>query len=163
MMQLQTTEHISDKGYNDSGYSTEYQLKPLLPMLANKKRELENSLKRKSFVTIDDVAHMAKELLDKITALCECRHPLDIRRGVGSPDGEGNTLDINETSRVLRVGAKAYFFDLRKTKDGQPYLSITESRPKEMSAERERRKILVFANEARRFGDAVAAMIARLI
>ena len=31
-------------------------------------------------------------------------------------------------SKTVKAGSRTYFFDLRETKEGQPYLTITESR-----------------------------------
>ncbi len=45
---------------------------------------------------------------------------------------------------------RAAFFDLKETKEGQPYLTITESRFKGEGKDRERASILVFPDHARR-------------
>ncbi len=69
--------------------------------------------------------------------------------------------DENE-SKTVKAGAKTYFFDLRETKEGQPYLTITESRFKGEGKDRERTSIVVFAESAADFLEATQEMIQKL-
>ena len=65
-------------------------------------------------------------------------------------------------SKSVKAGSKTYFFDLKETKEGQPYLTITESRFKGEGQERERASIVVFADHARDFLVAAEEMIHKL-
>ena len=68
--------------------------------------------------------------------------------------------DTNK-SRSIRAGSNTYFFDLKETKEGQPYLTITESRFKGEGQERERSSIVVFSDHAGDFLEAAREMIGR--
>jgi hypothetical protein len=50
----------------------------------------------------------------------------------------------SEESVTLKARGKTYFFDIRKTKEGKPYLGITESHLKKESQEPQRDRKLVF-------------------
>ncbi|MSP12829.1 MAG: DUF3276 family protein [Chloroflexi bacterium] len=67
-----------------------------------------------------------------------------------------------ETSKVVKAGKRTYFFDVKKAKNGEPYLIVTESRFAGEGKERERSSILVFPDA---IDDVVQAMdeIAKLI
>jgi hypothetical protein len=65
-------------------------------------------------------------------------------------------------SQIVKAGSKTYFFDLKETKEGQTYLTITESRYKGESQERERVSIAVFPDYAQEFLAATQAMIEKL-
>jgi hypothetical protein len=65
-------------------------------------------------------------------------------------------------SQIVKAGAKTYFFDLKETKEGQTYLTITESRFKGEGQERERISIAVFPDHAQDFLAATQAMIEKL-
>jgi hypothetical protein len=69
--------------------------------------------------------------------------------------------DQNE-SRTVKAGSKTYFFDLKETKEGQPYLTITESRFKGEGQERERASIVVFSDHAQDFLEAAREMIEKI-
>ena len=60
-----------------------------------------------------------------------------------------------QMSRIVKAGAKTYFLDLKKTKEGKPFLVITESRFKGEGEERERASIVVFPEHARDFVQAL--------
>ena len=68
----------------------------------------------------------------------------------------------NDDSMQVKAGGRTYFFDLKKTKDGKPFLVITESRFKGEGEERERNTIMVFPENAGEFSDAVSKMVAKL-
>ena len=72
-----------------------------------------------------------------------------------------NMTEPND-SRTVKAGSKTYFFDLKDTKEGQPYLVITESRFKGEGQDRERACIAVFADHAQEFLEAAQEMIEKL-
>jgi hypothetical protein len=65
-------------------------------------------------------------------------------------------------SQIVKAGSKTYFFDLKETKEGQTFLTITESRFKGEGQERERISIAVFPDHAQDFLAATQAMIEKL-
>jgi len=65
-------------------------------------------------------------------------------------------------SKTVKAGSKTYFFDLRETKEGQPFLTITESRFKGEGQDRERSSIVVFPDNAQDFLEATQGMIEKL-
>lgn len=67
-----------------------------------------------------------------------------------------------ENSRTVKAGAKTYFLDIKETKEGKPYLMITESRFKGEGDERERSTIVVFQDNAQAFADALTEMVEKL-
>ncbi len=68
----------------------------------------------------------------------------------------------NGDSITVKAGARTYFFDLRETKEGKPFMVITESRFKGEGKKRERVSITVFPEQSEEFGQAVSSMTARL-
>jgi hypothetical protein len=117
-------------------------------------------MEREPIITIDDLTRQAEELARGLRQLGEYKHPLSIRRGT-SIKGEG-VSDVTEESKTVKAGAKTYFFDLKETKEGKPYLTITESRFKGEDEERERHTIVVFPENAEEFTEALAAMAEKL-
>jgi hypothetical protein len=69
--------------------------------------------------------------------------------------------DQNE-SKTVKAGSKTYFFDLKETKEGQPFLTITESRLIGEGKNRERASIAVFPDHAQDFLEATQEMIQKL-
>ena len=67
-----------------------------------------------------------------------------------------------QNSETIKAGAITYFFDIKETKDGKPYLLITESRFKGEKEERERKTIFVFPEQAAEFSKTVAEMSAKI-
>jgi hypothetical protein len=65
-------------------------------------------------------------------------------------------------SKTVKAGSKTYFFDLKETKEGQPYLTITESWFKGEGQERERSSIVVFSDNAQDFLEAAREMIEKI-
>ena len=65
-------------------------------------------------------------------------------------------------SRTVKAGSKTYFFDLRETKEGQLFLTITESRFKGEGQDRERSSIVVFPDNATDFLEATQDMVEKL-
>lgn len=128
-----------------------------------------SDLKRPSFFTIDDLAKQAEQLADGLKKLGEQKYPLDIRRGIDTkrlganwPREEVVEMMQDETSATVKAGSKTYFFDIKETQGGKPYLVITESSFKGEEGKRERRSIMVFPEEAQKFAQAVSDMTAKL-
>ena len=111
--------------------------------------------KREAFTTIDDVRKMAKELSAALDKLGSYKHPLDIRRGVAKEVGD---MAYAEDSKMVKSSSRTYFFDMKKTQDGKPYLVITESRKKENA----RSSIMVFPEDADSFFAALEEMMKKL-
>ncbi|MGH2537464.1 MAG: DUF3276 family protein [Candidatus Promineifilaceae bacterium] len=121
---------------------------------------LRNDPERRPFTSIDDLAQKAEELASGLRQLGQYKHPLMIRKG----SRRKGVKDMQERaeSRVIKAGSKTYFFDLKETREGKPYLVITESRFKGEGEERERVSIAVFPENAEEFSQAVAEMAAKL-
>ncbi len=133
-------------------------MKPSLPM-QNNRVSISGSKTASGVSTIDDAIQLADDLLVCLSKLGEYKHPLDVRRG---RKGVTSVMDQNIESRTLKAGSKTYFFDIKETKDGKPYLIITESRFKGDGNERERRTIIVFQENAKEFANTVTQMTNKL-
>jgi len=57
----------------------------------------------------------------------------------------------SSSSRAVKAGKRTYFFDIKKSKQGERYLAITESRLKGQGQGRERSTILVFPETVNEF------------
>ena len=123
--------------------------------------KLGNDHSGEPFATIDDWVDKADELASGLRKLSETRHPLAIRRGVKKGEGVIEMPD-NGDSITVKAGARTYFFDLKETKAGKPFMVITESRFKGEGKQRERVRITIFPEQAEEFGQAVSSMTARL-
>jgi hypothetical protein len=108
-----------------------------------------------TFTTIDDLVQLSQELLVRLRQLGGYKHPLAVRRGV-------EHMAQNHDSRTVRAGATTYFFDVKRTKEGRPYLVITESRRRGETQERERHSLAVFPENAQAFSQAVSDMVSTL-
>jgi hypothetical protein len=90
---------------------------------------------------------LAEELPDQViddqSAVCE-------KGGESVPE---------QTSQIVKAGARTYFLDLKETRDGKPYLVITESRFKGEDKERERTSIALFPENAQDFLQALQEMV----
>jgi hypothetical protein len=60
--------------------------------------------------------------------LRDLKYLLAMRRGIRKRSGAVTPSDEN---RILRAKGRTYFFDIKKTQKGKPYLVITENRKKE--------------------------------
>ena len=125
-------------------------------MQENKESRLGIEPDNNEFVTIDDAINKAQELSNMLTELGDRRYPLDIRKGVV------NMEEKSERSETLKAGSKTYFFDIKETKDGKPFLVITESRFKGEGEDRERSAIIVFQENAKEFSSTVYEMAKKL-
>jgi hypothetical protein len=65
-------------------------------------------------------------------------------------------------SKTIKAGSKTYFFDLKETKEGKPYLVITESQFQGEDQARERTSIAVFPDHAQDFLEATQEMVKKL-
>lgn len=108
---------------------------------------------RERFHTIDDAIDLADTLLRRLKQLGSYKHPLLIRR---ARKGVKYMNDNQADSRMLKAGARTYFFDVKQTKDGKGYLVITESRLTGETGERERSTIVVFPEQAAAFSKHVS-------
>lgn len=94
---------------------------------------------------------LARKLVDGLNKLGEQRHPLDVRRGVSSMERE-------KKSEMLKASSKTYFFDIKETREGKPYLIITESRLKGEGEKPERSSVMIFQENIEEFAGIVAKM-----
>jgi len=133
-------------------------MQPLLPMQKDRVSSLRNDLDL-GYTTIDDVIRIAQDLLDRLNQLGEYKHPLDVRRGRKEVM---NMVERDENSRTIKAGSKTYFLDIKETKEGKPYLMITESRFKGEGEERERSTIVVFQDNAQALSEALTEMVEKL-
>ncbi len=65
-------------------------------------------------------------------------------------------------SRTVRAGSNTYFFDLKETDDGKPFLVITQSRFKGEGKGHDRASLVVFPEPSQEFLEAAQDMISRL-
>lgn len=130
-------------------------------MPERKESKSKREAAKEPFTTIDDLAQQAEELASGLQQLRAYKHPLEIRKGVSLWEGVSIVAE-EENSKTLKAGAKTYFFDVKETKEGSPYLAITESRFKGEDEERERNTIIVFPEQAEEFTAIVVAMAQKL-
>jgi hypothetical protein len=116
----------------------------------------ETGFQRPRFATIDDMLELAKELFNGLNELGERKFPLDIRRGMRSMQRE-------KESKMLKAKSKTYFFDIKETREGKPYLIITESRLKSEGQKPERNSIRVFQENVEEFADIVTQMSSQIV
>ncbi len=109
--------------------------------------------KTSSFTTIDDCLKQARQLLSTLGSLAQQKHPLSVRKGsVLRTEGKGvERMTETQTSKVIKAGSRTYFFDVKQTKEGKPYLMITESRFHGEGKARERISLTVFPEQAQAF------------
>ena len=69
---------------------------------------------------------------------------------------------VEQKSETVRAGSKTYFIDLKETKEGKPFLVITESRFKGEGEEHERISIAVFPEYSEAFLNALQEMVPEL-
>ena len=65
-------------------------------------------------------------------------------------------------SKTVKAGAITYFFDIKETTQGKPFLVITMSRFKGEEEERERSSIIVFQAQAEEYLKATQEMVHNL-
>lgn len=111
---------------------------------------LSNSI---AFPTLDDALVLARNLLTNLTDLSNLTYPFAVRKGVRNLPQEREPMKAatRQEGVSLKAGATTFFFDIRETKQGAPFLSITESRGKGEGQGFERKTINVFADQAEEF------------
>ena len=116
------------------------------------------------FTTIDDCLIQARQLLSALGRLAQQKHPLLVRKGsvLQTERKEVECMAENTTSKVVKAGNKTYFFDVKQTKEGKPYLVITESRFQGEGKTRERASLMVFPEQAQEFIQTVTEMAGNL-
>jgi hypothetical protein len=107
--------------------------------------------KKEKVTTIDDLLIHAGRLYKGLIELSQQRHPLDIRRGV-------RDMNAERESEIVKAKGRTYFLDLENTKDGKPYLRITESHINKSNNESVRNTILVFQEDIHDFTQALTKM-----
>src|SRR5262245_12578372 len=65
--------------------------------------------------------------------------------------------------RAVRAGSKTYFFDLKGTEAGEPYLVITQSRLLGEGQAAERTRLMIFPDHALNFLAATQSFVLRLL
>ena len=69
---------------------------------------------------------------------------------------------MEKISKVVRAGGITYFIDVKKTREGKPYLMITESRYKGDDGKHDRNSIVIFQENAQEFVRAITEVSARM-
>ena len=128
-------------------------------MQSDEKPSSGNSPNNEPFVTIDDLLQKAQDLLVGLKKLSESKYPLDIRRGIRK--GVKKRMNDDRQSQQLKAAGRTYFLDIEETKEGKPYLRITESRKGE-GDKFERNSVNVFPEDATEFAGAVSEMTKRI-
>lgn len=132
-----------------------------LELMQSKKESKSGREGQEPFVTIDDLLQKAGEIFAGLKKLAEYKYPLDIRRGSAIRKGVSKVMDEDRESMQIKASGRTYFLDVEKTKEGKPYLKITESR-KGKEDKFERSSVLVFPEDADEFSDAVSEMVGKL-
>ncbi len=115
----------------------------------------EADFQRPRFATIDDMLELARKLVEGLNILGERKYPLDVRRGV-------RYMEREKKSEMLKAASKTYFFDIKETREGKPYLIITESRLKGEGEKPERTSIMIFQENIEEFAGIVTKMAERV-
>lgn len=143
-------------GTRRSGVSSTQQLE----LMQSSRESKLGSEAREPFTTIDDLVQQAQELFAGLKKLSENKHPLEIRRGVGKGVVDQSMPDNGKSIQIKGAG-RTYFVDLEETKAGKPYIRITESR-KGKKEDWIRNTIVVFLEDAKRFGRAISKAVSRI-
>ena len=69
------------------------------------------------------------------------------------------TPEKQHESLTVKAGGRTYFFDVLETKEGKPFLTITESRYMGKEKERERKTITVFQEHVEEFSQKLYQMV----
>ena len=113
-------------------------------------------------LTDEDGAYAELQELGDLSDWLEEDIPGQMSNGRSPVSEEGGESVSEQTSQIVKAGAKTYFLDLKETRDGKPYLVITESRFKGEGKERERTSIAVFPEHAQGFLQALQEMVSRI-
>jgi len=120
-----------------------------MPELINRQPLPEE--KKEMIPTIDDLLLYAGKLYKGLITISQRKDPLDIRRGVSE-------MNTERESETVKAQGRTYFFDLESTKEGKPYLRITESYINKQDNEAKRNTILVFQDDIHEFTQALTKM-----
>ena len=105
--------------------------------------------KKEKVITIDDLLYLSGKLYKQMIEFSNSKHPLEIRRGVmAMPD--------DSESRIIKGAGRTFFMDVEKTRDGNPYLKISESRIDGKTKEQVRNTIFIFEDDLMPFSKAVS-------
>ena len=130
-------------------------MQPFLLMPNGKVSESGSDPDNEPFITIDDLVRKAQELSDGLRKLSEYKYPLDIRKGVKK------RMNDDKQSKQIKGRGRTYFLDIEETREGKPYLRITESRKGE-GEKFERNSINVFPEVVSEFAEVVSDMASRV-
>jgi len=139
--------------------------RPLLsPLVTRKGLRSGSDTVLKPLTTIDDCIVLAHQLVVQLDQLGKLKYPLDIRKGSAMKQGRREVERVTDAvaSKIVKAGGRTYFFDVKRTKEGQPYLVITESRFQGAGKDRERVSLTVFAEHAKEFLKAVEEAATKL-
>ena len=75
---------------------------------------------------------------------------------------KGGHMPDSNSSRTVKAGSTTYFFDVKETKSGKPYIVITESHFKGEGSERRRSSVVVFPEQIKEFVSAVTEVAREL-
>ena len=75
---------------------------------------------------------------------------------------ERGYMPESNASKTVKAGSTTYFFDIKETKGGKPYLVITESRFKGEGSERQRSRVVVFPEQIKEFTSALQELVSEL-
>lgn len=115
--------------------------------------------------TIDDCLFQARQLMSTLSRLAQQKYPLSVRKGsvLRIDRKEVETMAETATSRIVKAGSKTYFFDVKQTKEGKPYLVITESRFQGDEKTRQRVRLTVFPEQVKEFVQALTEIAAKVV
>ena len=129
----------------------------------NKEKTETQVTEEEVYITVDDLIALSEQLNQGLIRLSGYKHPLKVRKG-----GWKEVIGMNaqeQLSRTLKAGKRTYFFDIKETKDGKPYLVITESWFKKEAQEDEppvRNTLMVFPEQAQDFAMTATVMLAKI-
>ena len=110
---------------------------------------------RDGFITIDELLELAEYLYKGLINLSNQRHPLSIYKGV-------KNMETSNEHEMLKASSRTYFFDIETTKDGKPYLKISESRINKETQEQTRNTIIIFEEDLFQFTGTFNTMSKRI-
>jgi hypothetical protein len=131
-----------------------------MPKSRVSKAKIEST--RKPFPTIDDALKEANRLTAMLRELGSLKYPLDIRRGVKKRQKQVEGFIMHHDSASLKAGAKTYLFSIKKARNGDSYLEISESRAGKEGTPKAKAVLYVFPEHAQAFEQAVSQMTSKI-
>ena len=122
-----------------------------MPIIEQGERRPLSDIKKEKVPTVDDLLIYAGKLYKGLIELSNQKNPLDIRRGVSE-------MNTERESETVKAQGRTYFFDVESTKEGKPYLRITETYINKQDNEAKRNTILVFQDDIHEFTQALTKM-----